>query len=167
VEGPYAVEGEIWISNPSPSLVISPPSDLDPWFSPLSIFDTSEEGAKEGEYDIPPWHFAITTHLGIDPRLNDGIYRLAVMSNEDDWLGSISPIPFPLEQWVKIRLELGNDRVARLYQDGVLVSEKKLSPNTRLGTVGGHWGLYTGRAVEDFIVLNDNIVIVVYPTPQQ
>jgi len=151
-EGPYATEGFIWVSKPVPRLIISPPKETDPWFSPIGgIFD------RGGPTDR---HWVLTTHLGFQ----DGQYRLVLLANDDpSWRGTLSPIAFPFETWVKLRIEVGSDRVARLYQDGSLVSTKRLPPSSLLGTIGGHWGLYAGRDVENLVVLNDNIKFQVYP----
>lgn len=61
--------------------------------------------------------------------------------------GEIAPIQstapeFTAERWHNIRLVMGQNREATLYQDGLLVATGTMPTDDRLGTVGGHVGLY-------------------------
>jgi len=164
IEGPFASGMDLWID--TSEILGAEPGETGTWFSPLGFGDTGEQGAN----GLPPFHFAVGTHLGIDDRVDDQQFRLVVLINPDDdydldWRGTPSPIPFPLRTWVRVRLEVNSDRSVRLYQDGMLVSEHRLGPKTRLGTVWGHWGLYGGRDIRDLTVLNDNITLEVYGKP--
>lgn len=161
IDGPWAVEVDIWVDTPE-KLLISPPNDTDRWFSPLGCGDTGEKGRN----GIPPWHFTATTHLGIDPRATDDSPRLVALINPDDsginWMGTMSPIPFPMKQWVNIRLEVLSDRTVRLLQDGQVISTHRLGPKSIVGIAGCHAGLYAGADVRNLVVLNDDFSINVF-----
>jgi hypothetical protein len=61
--------------------------------------------------------------------------------------GEIAPIEsgapeFMPEQWHTVRIYFDQNRNVRLYQDGLLVATGTMPVDNRLGTVGGHPGLY-------------------------
>lgn len=60
---------------------------------------------------------------------------------------------FSPERWHHIRLFVGKDRKVFLFQDGELVSWADYPTENRLGTVGGHPGLYAGRHLQTGIPL--------------
>lgn len=69
-------------------------------------------------------------------RLNHGGPNAAIGTLEPD-----AP-EFVPEQWHTIRVFIEQNGDVRLYQDGILVSRVKLTPDSRAGTVGGHTGIY-------------------------
>lgn len=74
-----------------------------------------------------------------------------------------SAVAFPTDRWVRVRAELGMDRTVVVSQDGIRVSQGTADASTRIGTTGGHWGLYTGDNMSRITLLNDNIVLDVTP----
>jgi hypothetical protein len=80
-------------------------------------------------------------------------------------LGTIEPNApeFTPEQWHTIRILVDQNRDAKLYQDGILVSTSKLTPDSRAGSAGGHTGLYVWQRKSNPIykgmLLTDNCEI--------
>jgi|SRR3989338_106144 len=151
-QGPYSTDFDLFV-NSSASTSID--NGQDQWVSVYSSFDKASGN---------DWHAAVTINL----RRKDGQVFLSAYTfgngskyDEDRSVPSQN-LAFPFDKWVKVRVEVGADRIIRVYQDGHLVSSLTLDSNVLLGTAGGHWGAYTGKNVDDLVLYNDNIILNVF-----
>jgi len=94
------------------------------------------------------------------------LYTYNLNNPQDSFRISILPgaHEFTLDQWHTVRVDVAQNGTITMLLDGVLHSSGNLSTDVakKIGTVGGHWGLYA-NGVRTATVLNDNITIDVYP----
>ncbi len=162
--GPYSVSVDLYLYDDMKPLPPTKLADDQPWFSPFGPFDkTVTQGDSE-------YHVAYVVHLMRD---NKGSLFLTLRAFDKDMKSMGAPNvvypnapPFVFEKWTTIRVDVLQDRRIILFQDGLPVCETRLPETTRLGTVGGHAGLYTGPT-DNITILNDNFSIVVYPSSSQ
>jgi hypothetical protein len=155
-EGPFEAEMDLWVET-SETLLISPPLGSDPWYCPFGFGDTGE--FPRGT--LPAWHVPFNSHLGNDDRAPDAEPRVVVLTTpvNQDWRGTVSPIPFPYGKWVNLLMRANADRTVEILQDGILVSSHVIDFESEVALAGGHWGLYAGTDIRDLIIGNDNLVI--------
>lgn len=146
--GAFASEFDLRIDkNVSPAIDI-----LDgTWLSIYSSFDKAD----------PVWHPNLTINLRRRSRLSLTAYTFGYGESFDEDRSN-SSIEFPFDEWIHVRVEVTSDRMIRVHQNQVLVSELPLHKSALLGTAGGHWGLYCGPNMRRLKVYNDNLVLVTY-----
>jgi len=101
----------------------------------LDMFDKTPTDGGE-------WHTALQAMLNRNSILRGKVYLRLWHSGAIGSIESSAP-EFTTEQWHNIRIVMGQNREATLYQDGLLVAAGTMPAEDRLGTVGGHVGLYS------------------------
>lgn len=89
------------------------------------------------------WRVAVTTRISSASVIRGRIY-MRLYFGQPQIIGALEPDApeFAPEQWHTLRLRVEQNGDVSLYQDEILISKGKLSPEMRVGTVGGHPGLY-------------------------
>lgn len=153
-QGPFVTEFDIWIGNDC--------SDNESWTGIAGIFDASVES----------WHTIYV--LGFS-KFDDEQYHLFISIRDESSQKSetyIANAPI-YDNWVRYRIELGENRIVRVFADDNLmifskddtpISDIPIHESSTVGTAGGYWGLNAGGDVQSCTVLTDNISIVVYPS---
>lgn len=157
--GSYAVEFDVWVSSRiEPPLGSVPNATL----SLASLFTATPPGGKEDFY------LQYLVYIEREPGGEHYVqlYPVDVRNRRQKRLPLSPGAPqFTFDEWHTIRIEVEQSGAMRMYQDRQLVSEGRMPANTldRIGTIGGHWGLYAGSAMSRVYLLNDNIRLDVYP----
>ena len=75
-------------------------------------------------------------------------------------------IPFPLRKWVQVTVEVGEDGLIHVYQDGtmILTAPKKWEQGIP-ALCEAHWGFYAAGQIADGMILNDDIDIYFLANP--
>ncbi len=158
--GPYSASVDVYIYDDIDPL---PPTTLganQPW---LDLMDSFDKDVKQGDGE---YHLAFATHVMRDSRGN-----LFVTIRVFDKNGASTGPPlvtyrnapyFSFNTWHSIRVDVLQNRRVILFQDNVPVCETLLPETPRLGTVGGHAGLYSGPRT-NYTLLNDRFSFVIYP----
>ena len=113
------------------------------------------------------WSLEFTVNILVKgKKLYLALYTHSIFTDQERVRQSLLPNApeFELGKWHRIRAEVDGTGFVRVFQDGMLVTQgQSKSAASRLGTAGGHWGLYASAGLERCTMLNDNITLDVYP----
>lgn len=166
--GAHRNEFDLWVGSD-----LQPALESDargkPWLSIASLFD--DRPVKENPNST--WQVSVFLTIKPYPGRPGQYYIRTASGNRVSPSGQIlsygkegefvpSAPAFPLDQWIRVRIEVTARREILTFQDGVLASKALLHPDARLGTVGGHWGLYASEELARAVLMNDNIVLEVF-----
>ncbi len=102
----------------------------------LDMFDKTPQDGGD-------WHTALQVAINRNSISRGKVYLRLYHSPPGEIAPTESNAPeFATEQWHNIRILVEQNRDAKLYQDEFLVAKGTLPTEDRLGTVGGHLGLY-------------------------
>ena len=71
----------------------------------------------------------------------------------------ISPIPFPMKQWVKIEVSVDSSGIMLLQDDRLVAEAKKTWGREGPGLCEAHWGMYAQGKNSSGVILNDDVSI--------
>lgn len=122
------------------------------WLSLLGGFDAN--GDLDGY-----WNVAWTANV---VPVGNGMYKLALY-NTAEWetMPNHDAPVFTLDSWHNVCVKETSNQEIILYQDGQEVCRSNLKSNSRLGSVGGHPGLYAG-VFKNITLCNSNYSIKVW-----
>lgn len=137
---PYQFSQDVWVSR---ELIETATHNGNQLVVGPDIFDmTPADGGKSRS--------AIQVVLNKDSLIRGKTFLRLYNKSSGGKMGSIvkNAPEFLPERWHRIKIFVGKQREIILLQDGVPVSKAKYPSGNRLGTVGGHPGLYAGRWLE-------------------
>ncbi|MDH5598339.1 MAG: hypothetical protein OEY34_04395 [Cyclobacteriaceae bacterium] len=141
---PCYITFKVWLDMP---LQASQNGGENDWFSFATFSDDETDG----------WARTILVNLSYDGHLH---LQHVPNQGQQQYIFQTSTVVFPQKEWVEVKvyLDFGKGKYAKVWQNGVLVSHAHIENiNNQLSQA--HFGLYAPPQIESGVVFNDELII--------